>query len=117
MNKIRIGPNLKPLEEPLESIADWEKFKYGLLYTLRQDSDVKPFIIEDFEFGAKTEESPNRDLEDDTDGKSAEEKCAIIDFMLETIHQFTPKIPHDDIVLECKSLLEVWQVIRLHSNI
>ena len=37
--------------------------------------------------------------------------------MLETIHQFTPKIPHDDIVLDCNSLLEVWQVIRLHSNI
>ena len=88
---------------------------------LRLDPDIKPYLKdEEFEFGLKSPQAPYRNFIDDTAGenqKSAEDKCATIDFMLDTIAQFCPKIPHNDIVLECKSLQEVWQVIRLHSNI
>ena len=112
---------MKTLEEPLKSIQEFEQWKYSVLYMLRLDPEIKPYLREeDFEFGLKTPTNPDRNFLDDTRGenqKTAEEKCATIDFMLDTIAQFCPKIPHNDIVLECKSLKEVWQVIRLHSNI
>ena len=120
--KFRVGgPQVKTLEEPLQSIQAFEQWKYSVLYMLRLDPEIKPYLREeDFEFGLKTPTNPDRNFLDDTMGenqKTAEEKCATIDFMLDTIAQFCPKIPHNDIVLECKSLREVWQVIRLHSNI
>ena len=83
----------------------------SLTTSLKLDSDVKPYVREDFEFGAKTDENPFRDLEgDEKTGKSAEDECQIIDFMLDTIAQFCPKIPHDDLAVDTKLLNEVWQV-------
>ena len=120
-SKVRIGPQPRQLTEPLESIQAYEVWKYSVLYSLRQEPDFKPFLIDGLVFGAKTALAPSRRLTDDPTGtqnrKSKEDKCAIVDFLLDTIAQYCPKIPHNDIVNDCASLEEVWQVIRLHSNI
>ena len=91
-----------------------------MVYQLRSEGDYKPYLSDDLVFGAKTSDSPTRKLlTTETAGKTttAAEKCEIVDFMLETIAQYCPKIPHNDIIRDCQSLAEVWQVVRLHSNI
>ena len=118
--KTRIGPGIRTLDEPLKSIAEFEVWKYSVLYNLKLDPDNKPYLNDDFVFGIKSTLQPHRSLEDDpgTDGKqTAEQKCAVVDFMLDTISQYLPKIPRNDIVLDCSSLRDVWEVVRLHSNI
>ena len=40
----------------------------------------------------------------------------IVDFMLETVSQYTPNIPQDDI-LKCASLDAVWKVVRLANGL
>ena len=106
MSKTRIGPGIRTLDEPLKSIAEFEVWKYSVLYNLKLDPDNKPYLTDDFVFGIKSTLQPHRSLADDTgtDAKqTAEQKCAIVDFMLETISQYLPKIPRNDIVLECTS--------------
>lgn len=118
-NKLRIGPGVKILEEPLKSIAEFENWRHSVVYNLRLDGEFKPYLKEDFEFGVKTKLKPSRNLKDTTgeNAKTKEEKCSEVDFMLEQIAQYCPKIPHNDIVRDCGSLADVWQVIRLHSSI
>ena len=126
--KLRFGPGIKTLDEPLKSISEFDNWRHSVLYNLRLSDEFKPFLDDDFQFGVKTRHDPNRRLDDDPDvrdtenkvirrGLTAVEKCRIVDFMLETITQYTPKIPHNDITRDCASLGEVWQVVRLHSNI
>ena len=119
-SKIRVGPGVKILDAPITSIGEWEHWKYSVLYLLRQDSDFKPYLKESFKFGAKTKLKPTRNLEASGSGGdlvTPADKCMVIDFMLQEIAQYCPKIPNTDITRECASLEEVWQVIRLHNNI
>ena len=120
VSKLRIGPGVRVLDEPLLSIADFENWRHSVLYNLRLDGDFKNYI--NLVFGKKTRQNPNRELTNDTSGpeadrKTAADKCADVDFMLAQVVQFCPKIPHNDITRDCASLEEVWQVIRMHSNI
>ena len=117
--RVKLTNGVRNLDSPLTSIAEFDNWKFSVLYTLRLDPEVRPYVRENLEFGAKSPESPNRNLVADTgpQGKTAEQKLVSIDYMLDTIAQFCPKIPHNDIVRDCGSLEEVWQVIRLHSNI
>lgn len=117
-SKLRIGPGVKVLDEPLRSIAEFETWRHSVLYNLRLDGDFKSYIS--IVFGKKDSAHPSRSLVDDTEGavkKTKEEKCADVDFMLSQIVNFCPKIPHNDIMRDCASLDDVWQVIRMHSNI
>ena len=116
MSRLRIGPGVKVLDEQIKSIAEFESWKHSVIYILRQETDFKPYLKENVQFGAKTKDEPNRKLTADTTS-SAADKCQVVDFMLATIHQYTPKIPFNDICRDCGTLEEVWQVIRLHSNI
>ena len=113
----RIAPNIKVLDEPLKSISEFDHWKYSVLYNLRLSPECKPYLKEGLVFGAKTSSSQTRDLKDIKDGKSAIDQCDEIDFMLSTIAQYLPKIPFNDIVNDCGSLDDVWQVVRLHSTI
>lgn len=118
-SKLRIGPGVKVLDQQLRSIAEFESWKHSVMYNLRLDGDFKEYLGANYVFGKKTKAKPHRDViptRVDTP-KSAEDKCAEIDFMLEQIAQFCPMIPHNDIIRDCGSLNEVWQVVRLHSNI
>ena len=115
----KVGISPRRLESPLTSIAEWENWKHAMVYSLSLDPDFKPYLNDEFEFGPKTRLLPNRKLVA-TGGDypvRAETKCAIVDMMLNNIALHCPKIPHNDIVRECGSLNEVWQVIRLHNNI
>ena len=118
-NRIR-GPGVRILDQPLKSIAEFENFKHSIIFTLRQDDEFRPYLRSGIQFGAKSTNNPNRNFTDDestnANAKKADEKCEIVAFMLETIAQYCPLIPHIDIT-NCASLEEVWQVIRLHSNI
>ena len=116
-SSFRIAPNVKVLETPLLSIAAFENWRHSALYNLRLSPDCKDYLSENLVFGAKTSSNKNRNLRDIKDGKSAVQQCDEIDFMLSTIAQYCPKIPYNDIVNDCGSLEEVWQVVRLHSNI
>ena len=116
VNKMKFGLGVRVLDTPFTSISEWENWKYSCLYYLHLYAEFKPYLVPDFKFGAKTRLKPFRDLtDDDSEGKSKDQKCADVDFMLQQIAQYCPKIPHD-IVRECASL-EVWQVITLHNNI
>ena len=114
---VRIGPNVKVLDDPLKSIAEFENWKHSVIYNLRLNTECKPYLTDGLKWGVKSSSSCTRDLTDIKDGKSATEQCEEIDFLLSTIAQFCPKIPYNDIVLDCGSLDDVWQVVRLHSNI
>ena len=116
-SSFRIAPNVKILDTPLRSIADFENWRHSVLYNLRLNADCKPYLSPDLVFGAKTSSSSTRKLSDIKEGKSAIEQCDEIDFMLSTIAQYCPKIPYNDIVNDWASLEDVWQVVRLHSNI
>ena len=55
ISRLRIGPQVKVLDEPLKSISEFEAWKYSVLYTLRLDTEVKPHLRnEDAVFGKKT---------------------------------------------------------------
>ena len=123
ISKVNLGKSVRVLDTPLKSIAEFETWRYSVLYMLRLDSEMKVFLDEGFFFGPKDEDHPHRSLKNDEGypkeegSQSAAGKCQIIDFILDTICQFLPCIPHNDIALDCGSLNEVWQVVRLHSNI
>ena len=90
------------------------------LYSLRLDGDYKEWLKPNAKFGKKTALKPYRDLVNVGTGENtvtAETRCNDVDFMLEQIAQYCPKIPHNDIVKDCGSLDDVWQVVRQHSNI
>ena len=117
------GPGIPVLTSSLKSIAEFENFRHSVLFNLRQDLEFRPFLKKDLVWGEKSPVKPTRDLKDDAGrsqnpptGQTKEEKCETIDFMLETIAQYCPLIPHYDIINQ-SSLDEVWKVIRLHSNI
>ena len=119
-SKLRTGPPVKVLEEPFKSIAQFECWKHSVAYNLRLDPDFKPYLKPNVVFGKKSRAAPNRALQTTGTGDdrvTAEEKCDIVDMMLMQISNFCPTIPHNDIVKDCASLNEVWQTIRLHSNI
>ena len=115
----RLGAGIKILEEPLRSIQEFESWRHSVIFNLRLDGEFRPYLAEGFVFGAKTRSKPSRDLRDTTGdhAKSKELKCQEVDLMLEHIAQYCPKIPFNDIAKDCASLDEVWQVVRLHSNI
>ena len=124
VNSTRIkGPGIPILNTQLKSISEFENFRHSVLFNLRQDLEFRPYLKKGLTWGAKSPVNPTRNVRDDPGraadpptGQTAEEKCEIIDFLLETIAQYCPLIPHNDIVNQ-GSLEDVWQLIRLHSNI
>ena len=134
LSKLHLGPGVKVLDQPLKSLSEFETWKYAVLYNLKLNDTFKEYLTPDYVFGAKTAENPSRDFTDTSETTSAvneagetvhtvvikktkESKCDEVDFMLQQIAGFCPKIPHNDIICDCGSLEDVWQVIRLHSNI
>ena len=117
------GPGVKILESSLKSISEFDHFKHSLVFHLRQDTEFRPYLKKDATWGSKSISRPYRDLVDDpgrsndpATGQTAEEKCEIVDFLLDSIACYLPLIPTDDI-LKCGSLNAVWKLIRIHSNI
>ena len=102
--KVKLSPGVKVLDFKLSSIGEWDHWKHSVLFQLRQDSDYKLYTNEAFKFGAKTTLKPLRDLKPSGSGDNAvtaEDKCNIVDMMLQQIAQYCPRIPHNDIVRVC----------------
>ena len=119
---LRTGPPVRVLETKLKNIQEYEHWKYSVKYHLRLVPEFRPYLEDDFVFGAKSAANPHRRLTPLYNDReevitTAEERCHSVDFMLDTICQFTPKIPHNDIYKDCRSLAEVWEVVRLNSGI
>ena len=137
MSNLKYGPKIVPLAED-ETINSIERWRQSVLYLLRLNEEFRPYMNQDFEFGRKTKTKPFRKLtnsirikKDDKgvvvkeeDGSNAvevivsqEDKCYIVDLMLEQIANFCPLIPRYDITRDSSSLSEVWNKIRLYYNL
>jgi hypothetical protein len=81
------GPGVKPLENSLKSISEFEHFKHSLVFHLRQDTEFRPYLKKGVIWGSKTHARPYRNLTDDQSrddtppsGQTAEDKCEVVDF-------------------------------------
>ena len=79
--KLRIGPGVKILEDPLRSIQEWDTWKYSVKYLLRSESEFRPYLDDNYDFGSKNKAAPNRKFLNKVNDKrelilSAEEQCA-----------------------------------------
>ena len=110
------GPKLRSLTQN-ESLNTIEIWKQNIIFSLRGNESFKPFMKEDFKWGKKSRGKPTRDLVSDTDGLSAEDKCILVDLLLDQIANFCPVIPRNDIIKDCADLDSVWQRIRLFFNL
>ena len=127
MANLHHGPKIRCLTNK-ETVASIEGWKSTVLYGLRLNQDFKPFLKPGVQFGRKSRAYPDRGLLPDTrvvkvDGEdvtevtvSSEEKCEIVDLLLEQISNYAPTVPRNDIVRDSKDLKEVWAKIKLHYN-
>ena len=61
------GPPVRILDTPLASISEFDTWKFLMLYQLRLNADFRGYVRdENFEFGAKSLESPFRNFTDIT---------------------------------------------------
>ena len=115
---IQLGPKLKQLSsrETLNSIETW---KNNILYNLSLNPNFAPYLKVGFKFGKKTKDKPSRDLTDSVgdDALSKEAKCITVDMMLTQVANWAEVIPRNDIVKNCETLDQIWQVIRLYYNL
>ena len=90
VSRTRYGPGVRILETPITSISEWEHWKHSVIYQLRLEPDFKPFLAENFVFGAKTRLAPNRALVATTGegAQTREQRCSTVDFMLSQIAQY-----------------------------
>ncbi len=109
-----------PRQWPLtrkETVNTFENWKQNLLYTLQLDKNFTELCREGQTWGKKSKHIPNRDFKDDNsesdDAKTAIEKAAILEMMLGQIANYCPVISRKSI-LNCTSLPQIWQIIRLH---
>ena len=117
------GPGVKVLDYKLKSVSEFEGFRHSLVFLLRQDLEYRPYLKSGVIWGIKTTPTSTRLLQDDAGrsqnpptGQTKEEKCELVDFMLEQISMYCPLIPQQDIV-HCESLDAVWKLIRIHNDI
>ena len=112
------GPKLRQLsqKETLNSIETW---KNNIMYNLSLNDSFAPYLRAGFKFGKKSKDKPTRELTDSTgDGALTKEaKCIIVDMMLTQIANWAEVIPRNDIVKNCETLDQIWQVIRLYYNL
>ena len=130
MSNLHHGPKIRSLTNK-ETIASLEGWKASVLYGLRLNPEFRPYLRQGFEFGRKSRANPYRSLTpdirvmraEDTDDddqeevvQTVEEKCGIVDLLLEQISNYAPTVPRNDIVKDSKDLKEVWTKIKLPYN-
>jgi predicted aspartyl protease len=131
MTNLKYGPKITPLGDN-ESLNTLEQWRHNVLYHLRINEEFRPYL--NTAFGKKTRANPSRDLTDDQEIRvikdeagddvqttvitdSKENKCYIVDILLEQIANFAPTIPRNDIVRDSASVQDVWGKIRLYFNL
>ena len=137
MSNFKYGPKVVPLGED-ETLNSIERWRQSVLYLLQLNEDFRPYLRESCVFGKKTKAKPYRSLTDsfkvvkkengeivkEEDGSdrvvvsvSREDKCYLVDMILEQIANFCANIPRYDITHDSFSLNEVWNKIRLYYNL
>ena len=128
MSNLKFGPKINPLGEE-ESISSVERWRQNVLYHLRLNEEFRPYLKDNVVFGKKSKSQPTRSFTDEVkvekvDGNdvttvvsSAEDKCFVVDLMLDQVSNFCPLIPRRDITHDSATLLEVWEKIRLYHNL
>lgn len=128
------GPKVRTLTSS-ESLCSLESWKSTVVYGLRLNPEFKEYLAEGFVWGKKTRNNPSRDLEDiyikrvitDPDDetkqkevlvkdRSKEERCDVVDLLLEQVSNYCPHVPRTDITKDCRSMKEVWITIRSFYN-
>ena len=131
MSNLKYGPKIVPLGED-ETINTIERWRQSVLYLLRLNEDFRPFLRDHVLFGKKSKTQLHRNFTDslkvvkdekgevqkEEDGsdrviisESKEDKCFLVDLMLEQIANFCPLIPRYDITRDSASLTDVWNKI------
>ena len=128
------GPKIRTLTQS-ETLCSLESWKSTIVYGLKQKPQFKEFLAEGYVWGKKTRNNPTRDLEDiykketiaDPNDetkqievlvkhKSKEERCDVVDLLLEQVSNYAPNVPRTDITKDCRSMKEVWMTIRSFYN-
>lgn len=128
-NHFKHGPKVSILSDS-ETISSIEAWRQNVLYQLRLNEDFRPYLKDGVLFGKKSKTQPSRQCTDDTRTetndageevvtvvRSKEDKCLIVDLMLDQIANFAPNIPRNDITRDSASLKQVWEKIRLYHNL
>ena len=108
-----------PKQEKLtktETITSFNSWKDNLIYTLYLNDEFKPFFAAGVTWAKKTSTNPTRDFTDDTteNGRTKEEKCAVLDLLLGQIANFATVISRNQITKNSTSLGDIWNKIREH---
>ena len=88
----------------VETLASFESWKHNQLYNLKADPVFKEFLAANKTWQKKG--VANRGLTADAgdNGKSAEDKCETLNFMLDQIANWCPFISRTFLVKQCTSL-------------
>ena len=103
-----------------ETLGSFEQWKHNQLYNLQSNPVFKPLLASVRTWNVKKANDPTRGLVDDAatvadaDRKTAAEKAALLQLMLDQIANYCPTISRTFIVNKSTSLESVWQVIREH---
>ena len=128
MSTLYHGPKIRQLSQN-ETLASIENWKSTVVYGLRLNPEFKPYLKDSVIFGKKSRTNPHRDLTDttitikDNEGKdvlqvseSAEDKCEVVDMLLDQIANWAQTVPRNDITKDSRSLKDVWSKVKLHYN-
>ncbi|KAI8485860.1 hypothetical protein Bbelb_364120 [Branchiostoma belcheri] len=111
--------NRAPKQWPLTK-TETINWRSNLLYVLSLDHNFSPFLANGFTWRKKAAGVENRGLAADgeavpeADRRTAPQKAASLELMLEQIANFCPVVSRNRIVKASTSLNDIWQTIRLH---
>ena len=111
------APKQRELSES-ETLQTFEAWRQNLIFQLRSDPQFAPYFVAGAVWQRKTRAAPNRGYTDDAAGaanrRTAAQKAATLELMLDQIANFAPVLSRRSIVSDSTSLAYVWQALRLH---
>ncbi len=114
-------PSFKPPKpfklQKVETLSTFEAWKYNQIYNINADPVFKAFLASVTTWqksGRAAHRGMVADTEGTANGKTAAEKCEILNMMLDGIANWCPFISRTFIVKQTTSLSSVWQRIREH---
>ena len=96
-------------DESISSVNSWQQ---NLKFHLASCNEFSPFLADDFKWGLKSVR--NRGLTDDDAGKSAAQKCILLNHMIGLIVSYCPENIRLEVDRKATSLKWIWQRVRRH---
>ena len=103
-----------------ETICTFDSWRQNVTYILTLDPNFAPLLVEGVTWEKKRKENPLRGFTDDGETtpvaqrRTAPQKIAQLELMLQQILNFCPIISRNAIVKQSTSLNSIWLTIRLH---